>query len=106
MPNTTTAPFSLRPSRFDWQIVVYGGVSPRTGQAQGPLDFQFYKQTRPGGYGYSARSIIARAESEARQQHRTHFAVRDTDGTIIHDGPVRDALGRPTASNQPSQVAA
>lgn len=75
------------PSPFDWQVMVYGGCNPRTGFPQEPLLFQFFK--RRFGTGYTFESVVRRAEDMAERQHRSHFAVRDTDGSVVHVGECR-----------------
>jgi hypothetical protein len=72
--------WGMRPSPFDWQIVVWGGTSPRTGFPQEAQGFQFFKKH------YSLERVIARARDMAEVQHRLFFAVRDTDGTVVHVG--------------------
>jgi hypothetical protein len=83
------------PSRFAWSVLCYGGESPRTGFEQPQLEVQFHKRQRVGGSGYSARSILHRANDFAKGEHRTHFAVRDTDGSVIYGGPVLNEIEAP-----------
>lgn len=78
------------PSPFAWTVLIYGGQNPRTGFEQPNMEAQFHKRTRPHGTGYTAKSIVWRANGYAKGEHRTHFAVRDTDGSILYDGPVLD----------------
>jgi hypothetical protein len=68
------------PSKFDWQVMVFGGVNPRTGFPQEPQMFQFPLRS------YSLAQIIRRAEEMAERQHRTRFAVRDSSGAVLHVG--------------------
>jgi hypothetical protein len=71
------------PSPFYWQVMVFGGFD-RNGFIQPPQVFQFPK--RKWSHGYTLEGVIARAESMAERQHRTRFAVRDTDGSVVHLG--------------------
>jgi hypothetical protein len=77
----------MSPSPFDYQVMVYGGDDPRTGLSQLPQVFQFFK--RRWSTGYTLEGVIARAEDMAERQHRSHFAVRDTDGSVVHVGQCR-----------------
>jgi hypothetical protein len=94
-PDETAPEWSISPSTFDWQVLIYGGENPRTGFEQPQLEVQFHKRQRVGGSGYSARSILHRANDFAKGEHRTHFAVRDTDGSVIYDGPVLNEIEAP-----------
>ena len=84
-----------KPSPFAWSVLIYGGANPRTGNPQPNEEVQFHKRTREGGAGFGVPGILWRANDYAQHQHRTHFAVRDTDGAVIYNGPVLDELEAP-----------
>lgn len=87
--------WSHAPSPSHWSVRCYGGKNPRTGFDQPNLEVQFAKRTRPDGYGLGRKGILYRANDYAQMQHRTHFAVRDSDGSIIYDGPVLNEIEAP-----------
>jgi hypothetical protein len=87
--------WSHRPSPFAWSVLIYGGKNPRTGMDQPQVEVQFHKRTRAGGTGYGTEGILYRANYYAVMQYRSHFAVRDTDGSVIYDGPVLDEIDVP-----------
>jgi hypothetical protein len=95
MPHPATYRWAHKPSPFAWSVMCYGGQCPRTGFDQPQLEVQFHKCTRPGGFGLTREGILYRANDYAQMQHRSHFAVRDTDGIVIYDGPVLDEIELP-----------
>ena len=70
------------PSQWDWQVLA---ISP----TREPHLMQFYRQR------YTLDEVIRRADSEANWYGYAAFMVRDTDGTVVHRGPVTNALGFP-----------
>lgn len=81
-----------KPSPFAWSVMIYGGQNPRTGLDLPQMEVQFHKRTRPSGYGLSRVGILQRARDFAEREHRTHFAVRDSDGSVIFAGPASARL--------------
>lgn len=63
--------WSISPSPFDWQVMIYGGDNPRTGFPQPPLVFQFF------GPHYSRVQIMQRAADMCEREHRASFQVRE-----------------------------
>lgn len=86
---TIVPEWTIEPSPFDWQVMLFGGVNPRNGIEWLPLGFQFFKQQREGGAGHDLRRVIRKAEAMAECQHRPFYAVRDTDGSVVHVGECR-----------------
>lgn len=78
----TTKWLGHNPSPSNWQVLIYGGTCPRTGEALRPEIYQFHRS-------YSLERVRAKASALAEWQKRTNFAIRDTAGTVVYDGPVR-----------------
>lgn len=71
-PAEFTAPeWSISPSPFDWQVMLYGGVNPRNGIEWLPLEFQFLAKF------YSRKQIMQRAADLAEYHKRDCFIVRE-----------------------------
>lgn len=62
--------WSISPSPFDWQVMIYGGVD-RRGFPQQPLEFQFF-----AGH-YSRQRVYQRAADLCEREHRLFFQVRE-----------------------------
>lgn len=77
----------MLPSRFDWQVL----ITRKSGRS---MVFQFPKTMYP-----TRTRILRRANEYAEEVFGVAYKVRDDLGTVIYDGPVLDALGKPKASH-------
>lgn len=72
--------WSISPSKFDWQVMLYGGVD-RRGFPQQPLEFQFF-----AGH-YTRQRVYQRAADLCEREHRLFFQVREparlSDGALL-----------------------
>lgn len=60
----------MSPSSFDWQVLIFGGDNPRSGEPQTPMIFQFF------GKHNSPRRIRAQARNLCEINHRSSFVIR------------------------------
>jgi hypothetical protein len=54
--------------RYAWRIVVFGGVSPRTGFALEPMEFNYF-------HGFTRKQVLEIAREQAEWTKRTHVAL-------------------------------
>jgi len=74
--------WEISPSRFDWQVLLVGPTG-------GTRVYQFMRSA------YSREDAVELGQLEAEMTNAVRFLVRDTNGRVVHDGPVLNALGEP-----------
>lgn len=63
--------WSIDPSPFDWQVMIWGGVNPRNGFEWLPLEFQYF------GRFYSRKQIMQKAMDLCEREHRLFWQIRE-----------------------------